>query len=216
MLAVFAPYFIDIILYIINLLYIPQKNYYKFNHFQNYLLNYEIGDEEKNKYINIINELESKLENSLKINQTLLAFSIFLLIFSVFLIILIIIIIIFVSREQDKIDKDNISTFMNVNVIKLIFTFINWSMALAIIAKINKIRKNEDKIGLTNEIRNNIIKVIIILTVCFVFHIVEFVYFYNIDSNSILTFNSSYVNKLNNTIQNLEKNNDNLKENNKI
>ena len=50
-------------------------------------------------------------------------------------------------------------------------------MALAIIDKINKIRKKEDKIGLTNKIKNGITKVIILLTFYFFFILLKLILF---------------------------------------
>ena len=71
-------------------------------------------------------------------------------------------------------------------------------MALAIIAKINKIRKKEDKIGLTNEIKNGIIKVIIILTFYLIYCIFEInfiAYYANECSRSLFLYNEYYIEK---------------------
>ena len=70
-------------------------------------------------------------------------------------------------------------------------------MALAIIAKINKIRKEEDKIGLTNEIKSGIIKVIIILTFYFIYCIFEIIFIarYPQDERALFLYNKFYIEK---------------------
>ena len=142
---------------------IPQKKYYKINHFKNYLLNYEDSEDISN-YTNIINELDCKLKNCSRINQTILAFSIILLFYSNS-VIFIIIIFIFRSRKSKMIDtKIFLELTRYLNIIRLFLTSINLILALNIIFIINEIRKKEDKIGLTNEIKSGIIKVIIILS----------------------------------------------------
>ena len=152
MYIVLVMLFLDVILYNLVIMYIPQKKYYKINHFKNFLLNYEGNSEDINNYTNYINELDIKLENCSRINQAILAFSIILLILSI-AIIFIIIIYIFKSRKSQEIETRNFEClYLLMNFIRFILSFIDWSMALAIIAKINKIRKEEDKIGLTKEI----------------------------------------------------------------
>ena len=83
-------------------------------------------------------------------------------------------------------------------------------MAIAIIAKINKIREKEDKIGLTNEIKSGIIKVIIILSFYFIYCIFELcIIFLYIDdcSKSLFLYNQYYIEEeLNNLKNELEKN----------
>ena len=190
-------FFFDVILYILVIISIPQKKYYKINHFKNFLLNYEDNSKDIYNYIYIIIELDSKLENYSRINQAILGFSIILLICSI-AIILIIIICIFYSREKmikSSIFKDII---YGINLIRLFLSFIDWSMALAIVAKINKIRKREDKIGLTNEIKSGIIKVIIILTFYFIYCIFEtlFIAFYTYEYSRLLfLYNEYYIEK---------------------
>ena len=192
-------FFFDVILFILVIISIPQKKYYKINHFKNFLLNYENNSKDIYNYINIIIELDSKLENCSRINQTILGFSIILLICSI-AIILIIIICIFYSREKMIKRKSSIfkDIIYGINLIRLFLSFIDWSMALAIVAKINKIRKREDKIGLTNEIKSGIIKVIIILTFYFIYCIFEtlFVAFYTYENyRSLFLYNEYYIEK---------------------
>jgi len=195
MYSVLCFLFIDAILYNLVIMYIPQKKYYKINHFKNYLLNYE-GSEDISNYTKILDELDSKLKNCSNINQTILVFSIILLFCSI-AIISIIIIFIYYSRESQMIKLSKIEDYINgINALKFILSFINWSMALAIIAKINKIRKKEDKIGLTNEIKSGIIKVIIILTFYLMYCIFEIIFIcLNVDesSESLFLYNKNYI-----------------------
>jgi len=190
----FIMLFLDVILYNLVIMHIPQKKYYKINHFHNYLLNYN-GSEDISNYTNIINELDRKLENCSRINQAILVFSIILLIISIAIIFYIIIFICH-SRESQMIKLSNFKDTINIiNAIRLDLSIIDWSMALAIIAKINKIRKKEDKIGLTDEIKSGIIKVIIILTFYLMYCIFE-VYFIccKVNENSLFLYNKYYIN----------------------
>ena len=202
-------FFFDVILYYLAIMYIPQKKYYKINHFKNFLLNYE-GSEDISNYNNIIKELDSKLKNCSRINQAVLAFSIILLIISI-AIIFFIIFNIYISRESLEIEPDFFLaiTFI-INIIRFFFSIIDWSMAIAIIAKINKIREKEDKIGLTNEIKSGIIKVIIILSFYFIYCIFELcIIFLYIDdcSKSLFLYNKYYIEEELNILKNeLEKN----------
>jgi len=186
---------IDAILYNLVIMFIPQKKYYKINHFKNYLLNYE-GSEDISNYTKILDELDRKLENCSNINQAILVFSSILLICSIAIIFIIIIFICF-SKESQMIKLSKIKDYINgINALKLILSFINWSMALAIIAKINKIRKKEDKIGLTNEIKSGIIKVIIILTIYLMYCIFEIFFICLNDdesSESLFLYNKNYI-----------------------
>ena len=208
-------HFFDAILFNLVIMYIPQKKYYTINHFKNFLLNYEGNSEDISNYNNYINELDVKLENCLRINQAILAFSIILLIISI-AIIFIIIIYISNSRESQVIDVSIFYASNGTNTIRLILSIIDWSMAIAIIAKINKIRKEEDKIGLTNEIKSGIIKVIIILSFYFIYCIYELIFiircFGNVDS--LFLYNKHYIErKLNNQKKELEENNINKERN---
>ena len=122
----FIMYFFDVILYNLVIMYIPQKKYYKINHFKNYLLNYK-GSIDIRNYTNIINELDIKLKNCSRINQTILAFSIILLIISIAFLF---IICIFCSIESQMIKRTifEVNTIC-INLIRLFLSFIDWSMA---------------------------------------------------------------------------------------
>ena len=155
--------YIEIILNILILFYTPKQSYFKQNYLNEILLtNYDIfGNRENICNNNIDNSititLSKELNASYKINNASLSFSI-------------IILIIVVLEVLINICIDSIYILY---IIKFLFSinlyFINWAMNLAIYVKIKNIRKNIDDIGLTNEIRNGIIKVIILLSVCLLY-----------------------------------------------
>ena len=187
-------FFFDVILYILVIMHIPQKKYYKINQFKNFLLNYEGNCENINNYTKYINDLEIQLKNCSKINQGILALSIILLFLSIVLI-FIKIIYILKSRESTEI---NIAIFQYsgiINFIRFILSFFDWIMALGIIVTINYISEEEDKIGLINEIKSGILKVIIILTFYFIYCIFEIIFIkcYTKDIRSLFIYNKYYI-----------------------
>ena len=165
--------FIDVVLNIIILFLIPKVKFYKYNYLKKFFLSYE-GEADYND-IKIIAE---KLKSSIKLNQTVLAFSIILLILSV----VIIIFIILFNLKSDKFQiKLNVIHCLNLilNSIRLCFLIMNWIITLIIISRINILKGKEDKIGFTDEIRNGIIITIIILSICIVYDIIEYYIFYS-------------------------------------
>ena len=164
--------FIDVVLNIIILFLIPKVKFYKYNYLKKFFLSYE-GEADYND-IKIIAE---KLKSSIKLNQTVLAFSIILLILSV-----VIIIIILFYLESDKYQiKLSVIHCLNLilNSIRLCFLIMNWIITLIIISRINILKGKEDKIGFTDKIRNDIIITIIILSICIVYDIIEYYIFYS-------------------------------------
>ena len=164
--------FIDVVLNIIILFLIPKVKFYKYNYLKKFFLSYE-GEADYND-IKIIAE---KLKSSIKLNQTVLAFSIILLILSV-----VIIIIILFYLESDKYQiKLSVIHCLNLilNSIRLCFLIMNWIITLIIISRINILKGKEDKIGFTDKIRNDIIITIIILSICIVYDISEYYIFYS-------------------------------------
>ena len=165
--------FIDVVLNIIILFLIPKVKFYKYNYLKKFFLSYE-GEADYND-IKIIAE---KLKSSIKLNQTVLAFSIILLILSV----VIIIFIILFNLKSDKFQiKLNVIHCLNLilNSIRLCFLIMNWIITLIIISRINILKGKEDKIGFTDKIRNDIIITIIILSICIVYDISEYYIFYS-------------------------------------
>jgi len=166
MAAVTHLLYIEIILNILILFYTPKQSYFKQNYLNKILLtNYDIFGNREN-YNNICNNnidnsitdtLSKELNASYKINNASLSFSIIILIIAVLEVLI-------------NIFMDNIYI---TYIIKFLFSinlyFINWAMNLAIYVKIKNIRENIDEIGLTNEIRKGIIKVIVLLSICLLY-----------------------------------------------
>lgn len=105
----------------------------------------------------ITDTLSKELNASYKINNASLSFSIIILI----IVVLEVLINIFM-------DSIYISYFIKF-LFSITLYFINWAMNLAIYVKIKNIRENLDEIGLTNEIRKGIFKVIILLSICLLY-----------------------------------------------
>jgi hypothetical protein len=82
-------------------------------------------------------------------------------------------------------------------LLSFLLTFINWAMALAIVAKVNRLRKKDgDVVGLTNKIKSGIIATIIISSIDLIFIFCQFVllvlnYQYNM-SNSLSKIHSFF------------------------
>ena len=161
--AIAEIFFGEIILNIIILFYIPKNDFFKSNYFNNEFLciNYERIDKNLTNviYYNITEKLSVKLNYSLKLNKASFWFIIAIIIISL------IIIIIFPLLAKDGI-KEGYSFVIIIGFIglKIAIVFIAWSINLAIYVNIKKIRKKEDDIGFTNEIRKGIIIVIILLS----------------------------------------------------
>ena len=114
--------------------------------------------------------LSNKLQLSLEINLASLSFSIILLIFSL----LAVLIGISISSNQSIYSFKNnfIICQLISNTSKLLLIFINWAMNLAIYVKIKNIRKDLDKINLTDDIFRGIIIVIVIFSIYLLYMIV--------------------------------------------
>ena len=164
------PAFIQLVLYILCLVYNPKKSYYEVSHF-NEVLNHSYSYYQfYYSFSDYLEWLEEELNNTKKINQAILGFLIILLLMTV---------IIFASGIYFKCEN-NYAREWNKNLVVVlltfnyIFIFIVWAMSLAIIDKINKLRKKEE-VGFTNKARSCIIKVIIILSVDLIFGIAQLV-----------------------------------------
>ena len=53
---------------------------------------------------------------------------------------------------------------MYITIISFLLIIISLILSLTIVAKVNKLRKNDDNLGITNPIKKGIVKVILILT----------------------------------------------------
>ena len=58
---------------------------------------------------------------------------------------------------------------------EFLLEFINWSMALSIAAKVNKLRKDDEIKACTNAIKSGIVKVIVLITINLPLYIIEFI-----------------------------------------
>ena len=198
---------VELVLNFIILFFIPNKKYFKSDYFSDYLEIYskknsdinDTFDNEKNNillkndensifsdinsdnnnvtnFTPIIDEIEEKLKNSTNMNQTILAFSIIILIVS-FVSIYILFLVLLLPKNDENYNGKYFNYLYGFFALKLLFGLINFVLVYLIIRKIKKI-KNLDKIGFTNEVKNNSTKMIIISGVCFVFCLVELIFDY--------------------------------------
>ena len=161
---------IELVLNILILACHPKKGHYEITHFYDVYYNYTIDqnyDYNDNNYYEmvdtytLINKFVKELNTSKKINQAVLAFAIISFIISFLLCILT---IYNKCKYHNKNDDINSAVFFFLTI-QIILTFINWAMSLAIVAKVNKIRKKKgDEIGFTDKIKTGIVIVIILLT----------------------------------------------------
>ena len=158
---------IQILFDILLFSYHPKKSYYEYNHFDTVLYNYytkNIDDFYQTFYFHnslSVEKIFKELINTKKINQAVLAFAIIL-----FIIFFILAFSKIIMKCKDNNLSENQTTFLIVLIgISFFFIFINWAMALAIVAKVNKLRKKDgDKFGLTNKIKSGIVKSCIIIS----------------------------------------------------
>ena len=119
----------------------------------------------KKEKLNYLYELVKELSNSKNINQSLLGIEVIIFIILFFKLI---------SFIYDTINRKNYRKMLCIlNVILSIFIFIEWSLSLAIISKINELRKNEIYKNSINNIRNDIIKFIITVSFYLILKIFE-------------------------------------------
>ena len=177
---------IQIILDILLFAYHPKKSYYEFEHLNNvYYDNYIYNsyDYYQSFYFDyrLIDKMLQELINSKRINQAILAFAIIL-----FIIFFILALIKIIKKCKDNNISDSLEVFCLILVVfSFLFIFINWSMALAIVAKVNRLRKKDgDKLGLTNKIKSGIVKSCIIITFQLILIIVQLIIVVNSDDNS--------------------------------
>ena len=161
---------IELVLNILILACHPKKGHYEITHFYDVYYNYTIDQNYDYNYNNyyemvdtytLIEKFVEELNTSKRINQAVLAFAIISFIISFLLCILT---IYNKCKNNNKNDDINSAVFFFLTI-QIILTFINWAMSLAIVAKVNKIRKKKgDEIGFTDKIKSGIVIVIILLT----------------------------------------------------
>ena len=139
---------------IINLIFLPKKSSYKLD--------------------NLKYDIEEQMINSKKINQAILAF----LIIIIFCFFLKLFLYAYFKYKDKYEDKDEICFLKTFIIIQAILLFITWSMSLSLLSKLNKIRKNDENMNLTDDIRKNIIIVIIIISCYIILFISDFICIY--------------------------------------
>lgn len=161
-------YIIELVLNILKLLYNPHKSYYERDHFYNilYVQRSELND--YNKYTNKLEAILKSLEKTKKINQALLS------LLSIHFIKSFIIGMVYICLYKDGQSENFLHIVLAFIMFDIFYTFINWSMSLAIISKVNEIKDDYDIIDYTNDIRICIIKVIVILSLDFVLYSIHF------------------------------------------
>ena len=155
--TVFLTFIFEILFNILMIIFLPKESDYK-----------------KEK-LNYIYELEKELSNAKNINQALLGIELIIFFLSVFKLI---------SFIFDKCNDYNYKIILKrLILIQLIFIILEWSMPLEIISKINKLRKNIKYNNSTKNIRNNIIRFIILINI-YVILIIAQIIFVKCDDNN--------------------------------
>jgi len=150
--------FIELIFYILIIYCIPKKNNYEYEY---------MSQQYKEDYYNLkfysfdslCFYLVQNLDSSKKSNQAIIGMSIILFCLVFFKIILSI-----CNKCIYKDENTMKKAISAIIIISFLLIIISWILSLAIVAKVNKLRKDDDNSGITNAIKNGIVKVIIILT----------------------------------------------------
>ena len=81
---------------------------------------------------------------------------------------------------DDK-DKDRLKDIAYIEILNIPTIFINLAMAISIIPKLDEIRKNDVAIKLTNGLRSNIIGVIVLYSLSYIFIFLQYfgIYIWN-------------------------------------
>lgn len=188
----------NLVLHILIFVFLPKKNDYKLSHFKNVMSdNIEKVNDNTNQYL----ILENELKTSSRVNQAVLGFSIIIFIFLIFKTGLYIFFI--VGEEQ-------VLIFILI-IFEFLLEFINWSMALSIAAKVNKLRKDDEIKACTNAIKSGIVKVIVLITINLLLYIIESILVNISNVNNITEI--KYITKY---IEEKKVDNNNLSERNQI
>ena len=169
----------NLVLHILIFVFLPKKNDYKLRHFIN-VMSDNFEKENNNTYQYLF--LENELKTYSRVNQAVLGFS---FITFIFLISKIVLYIFYIEKEKDII--------YFIITIKIMFEFINWSMALSIADKVNKMRKDDEIKACTNSIKSGIVKVIVLITINFILCVIEVILVYISDVNTEIRYISKYV-----------------------
>ena len=157
--------FIELIFYVLVFLYLPKKSHYEYDY-----LSEEFRKNSTFNYCGWYCEyFEENLKTTKNENQALLGFLIILLILVVVRIISCI-----VCKCKNYKEKPIIFTIRLSASISSLLIIISWILSLAIIAKVNKLRKKgRDYYGVTNALKKNIVNAILILTADMIIGLIE-------------------------------------------
>ena len=157
--------FIELIFYVLVFLYLPKKSHYEYDY-----LSEEFRKNSTFNYCGWYCEyFEENLKTSKNENQALLGFLIILLILVVVRIISCI-----VCKCKNYKEKPIIFTIRLSASISSLLIIISWILSLAIVAKVNKLRKKgRDYYGVTNALKKNIVNAILILTADMIIGLIE-------------------------------------------
>jgi hypothetical protein len=157
--------FIEFIFKILIFVYLPKKSHYEYDYiYEQYRKNSTF------EYCySYCDYFEVQLKKSKNTNQAILGFVIILVIIVILRIILCI-----VYKCQNYKEDSLVTTIRLSAFISSVFIIISWILSLAIVAKVNKLRKNEkDYFGVTNTLKKNIVNTILILTADIIISIIE-------------------------------------------
>ena len=157
--------FIELIFYVLVFLYLPKKSHYEYDY-----LSEEFRKNSTFNYCGWYCEyFEENLKTSKNENQALLGFLIILLILVVVRIISCI-----VCKCKNYKEKPIIFTIRLSASISSLLIIISWILSLAIVAKVNKLRKKgRDYYGVTNALKKNRVNAILILTADMIIGLIE-------------------------------------------
>jgi len=157
--------FIEFIFYILIFVYLPKKSHYEYDYILEQIVKRSIYSY-SDSYIDYFVENLKKSKNT---NQAILGFVIILFISVIIRIILCIVHKCKKDRDNDIILLIRLSAFIGP-----LFIIISWILSLAIVAKVNKLRKKDnDRYGVTDTVKKNIVNVILILTADIIIGLIE-------------------------------------------
>ena len=157
--------FIEFIFYILIFVYLPKKSHYEYDYILEQIVKRSIYSY-SDSYIDYFVENLKKSKNT---NQAILGFVIIL-----FISVIIRIILCIVHKCKRYKDNDIILLIRLSAFIGPLFIIISWILSLAIVAKVNKLRKKDnDRYGVTDTVKKNIVNVILILTADIIIGLIE-------------------------------------------
>lgn len=152
---------LEILMNVINLIILPKSKQFKEDYLGELFIK-KFGDYWRG-YYPIFSYLEEDLSSPRKTSIAILVFGVTIS-FIHFLKIVVIL------SHYCKIVSESISYCLNIiDIIVIIGVIINWSMAISIIPKLNKIRTDEVSIKLTDGIKSRIIGVIVLYSLSYAF-----------------------------------------------